>query len=79
MRILILEHNHELNQRLTKNLAENGYLSDTAVHFKEVQFYFGSRYYDLILINENFPGCDAIDFVKTLTCIPLLQSMVALN
>jgi len=40
MRILILEHNHELNQRLTKNLEENGYLSDTAVHFKEAQFYF---------------------------------------
>jgi len=33
---------------------------------KKLSFIFGSRYYDLILINENFPDCDAIDFVKTI-------------
>lgn len=66
MRILCIEDDHELLEYVSKGLAEQGHVVDTADNGKDGLFLSTTEQYDILLIDRMLPGVDGLTIIKTL-------------
>ena len=66
MRILCIEDDHELLEYVSKGLAEQGHVVDTADNGKDGLFLSTTEHYDILLIDRMLPGVDGLTIIKTL-------------
>jgi DNA-binding response OmpR family regulator len=66
MRILLAEDDIQLNQNLTRQLAEHGFTVDSCFDGEEALFYGEQNIYDVILLDRMLPEMEGTQVLKSL-------------
>lgn len=66
MRILIIEHDEQLNKSLSSVLNDKKYQTDTAWNLKDGKYYVSIRNYDLIIANWFLKDAEGSDVIATI-------------
>ena len=62
MRILLIEEDTELTKKITDKLADTGFFCDVVDNFKDGEYYFDIRHYDLVLVDWNL--AESKEFIR---------------
>ncbi|MDH5387168.1 MAG: homeostatic response regulator transcription factor HsrA [Gammaproteobacteria bacterium] len=63
MRILLIEEDAELTKRMTDKLADAGFVCDVVNNFKDGDYYYDIRHYNLLIVDWTLAGCK--EFIAT--------------